>query len=496
MIPNFKDYRRDLILNEDESFADAVPNKAPNVSSGSMPQIYSIQPEKPSMFREMFTEAVKMRFMSKIISNNVGNAISSTGGAVGAGAGASAVAKSSGLLGSLGSSMGVMLANPYVWVGVGVSALGVGAYYYLRGNEDMYEIDEIWKDGKHTKNPKDKQKIIYDLISSALFKASIIGFTSTNTILEKYKATIRPLDINAKNVQDYDNLLVGFEDIRKLIINFSKPDIGSWYKTVLDEYAGLPISGSKKLDNYTAMKAFVTKYMLENDDSDKNPYGVELAEEAEGWFSTMFDNFKPGMTELGYSAYLLSEEYLNSLNKNGLLKQGYLKSIATSQWIINVSQMNDNNINSEDFVRILKSISNNKSKLTVNDINFLCVAKAEGEGEDLKYVKKLSIEEFIKEVAKEIKKEFEKNLDGAKEILPYTNVTFAFAVRCAFVTMVEAIVSQGVSFASQYKMFTQQAEEIKAQKEAYIKLQTEEFKDANMAIEHFLKLENIKNFRG
>lgn len=498
MIPKFEEFRKTILIFEDESFADANPNASSVAGQGAnTPQIYSIQPEKPSMLRELFTEAIKMRFMSKIISSNVGNAIV-TGATVGGASVAGGAVAKTGIMATIGPAVTGALTNPIGWVTLGVVATSVGAYYYLKGNEDMYEIGEVWKTKKHSKNTTKQTKTIYNLMASALYKASSIGYISTNTILEKYKGIIRPVDINKENIKDYDNLLVSLGDVRDKIVRYTDlPDVGIWYKIVTEGYDGLPVSGSRKLDDYTAMKSFVVKYMLENDDSDKNPYGVELAEEAEGWFSTMFDNFIPGMTELGYSAYLLSEEYFNSLNKSGYLKtRQNLKNLMASQWVMNVVDMSDSNINSEDFVRILKSLSGNSSKITLKDINILSVVTVSGEGDNIKYTKVLTIEQLIKEIAKNIRQEFEKNLDGADEILPYTNVVFAFALRCAFVSVIEAIITQGISFAHQYKMFSEQAENIKKDQEAYHNLQKTEFEDANKAIEHFQNIQNLKEFRG
>jgi len=275
--------------------------------------------------------------------------------------------------GALAGTVGFLGLTPVGWITLGVLAIS-GIFIYTFWNDEMYEIEEIWKSKKHHKGKQDSfTKEIYDLVTKGLFASRVLGtgiiekFTDINksksfgkgeymVIRLSNEALVRDANRYDEGIEQLDNIFKNSE-MQKNLIGTSTTS-ADWIRDIKNNYDGLPISGKQNLDDYGTIKKFVTKWMFENSTSDKNYYGKSLAEDSEGWFDTKFDTATPGMKPLGYATYFLSEEYLNNINSLGYLKdRRFLWMVMQSYWITKISNLDATTFSVNQFCKLVGVIS-------------------------------------------------------------------------------------------------------------------------------------------
>lgn len=293
---------------------------------------------------------------------------------------------STGGTGALTGTVGFLGLTPVGWITLGVIAIS-GIFIYTFWNDDMYEIDEIWKSKKHNKGKQDAfTKQIYDLITKGLFESRILGtgiieefakITKNKKFSDGEKLVIRlSNDALIKEGYRYDegvgqlDKIFKSSEMQKTIIGTSTTS-ADWIDDVKNNYDGFPISGKENLDDYGTIKKFVTKWMFENSSNDKNYYGKSLAEDSEGWFDTKFDTATPGLNTLGYATYFLSEDYLNNINSLGLLKnKRLLWMVMQSYWITKISNLDASTFSINQFCKLVGVLSGGVSN-PYTDPNFV-----------------------------------------------------------------------------------------------------------------------------
>jgi hypothetical protein len=280
---------------------------------------------------------------------------------------------STGGTGALTGTIGFLGLTPVGWITLGVLAIS-GIFIYTFWNDEMYEIDEIWKSKKHHKGKQDSfTKEIYDLITKGLFSSRVLGtgiieqFAKINksksfgkdeylVIRLSNEALVRDGVRYDEGVEQLDNIFKNSEMQRNLI--GTSTTSADWISDIKKNYDGLSISGKQNLDDYGTIKQFVAKWMFENSSNDKNYYGKSLAEDSEGWFDTKFDTATPGMKPLGYATYFLSEEYLNNINSLGSLKdRKFLWMVMQSYWITKISNLDATTFSINQFCKLVGVIS-------------------------------------------------------------------------------------------------------------------------------------------
>lgn len=341
----------------------------------------------------------------------------------------------------------------------GVTVLAAAAvvwgFFYLRGNPDMYEIKEIWENGKHKKSTsKTKIKNIYKSVAGGLFASKTAGLSFLGKLNDSFKGegkfTIRISD-DQKSLKYVEEYMKGIEKLgesitesslmNEILAGDSKED---WIDEVFDQYAGFNVSGRKDVDDYISMKAYVSKYMLENDDDEKNPYKMSVAEESEGWYDTFFDNFIPGMNTIGWASWMLSEEYLNQANStHNITNRKWLHQIMRSYWNNRVDNLDASNFGIQEFQKYCKMILGNDSLLT--DIGFLRQLEYGVLNEDGKYTTKGSFEDLLKQVGPFVTKFLKANAASDKKV-PVTNVTLAFATFWASYALMASIWEGSITY--------------------------------------------------
>lgn len=329
-----------------------------------------------------------------------------------------------------------------IWAGltsaIGLSMIGVGlaiwGFLYLMGDPDMYEIKELWKNGRHQKNPTNsKVKEIYKLVAGGLYASKNAGMYFIGKINKEStssgKFTIRIMD-EKKSTQYVEKYMTEINELGELIIksplvtDLFVGDQDSWVGDIEDQYAGYNVSGKSNSEDYTSLKNYVEKYMLENGGDDKNPYKVSVAEEAEGFYDTAFGLNIPGMSTLGYASWMLSEECLNQTNSTyNITTRKWIHEAMRPFWIFNVDNLDASNFGLNEFSKFSKSIIGKDSLLS--DVGFLKQLEWGILSEDGKYTTKGTFEDLIKQVGPFITKYLKYNAASNKKV-PVTNVTLAF----------------------------------------------------------------------
>lgn len=336
---------------------------------------------------------------------------------------------------------------------VGVIAVGVFVTLYLAGNSEMKEIFQIWKDGRHGPNKGSDAKEVYKNVSAGLYAAKLVGISFLKYICSKYPEghfiiRIKDEKNSEQYIEDYFTKMdfLG-EALAKsdLMTNiFAGEKASDWVDEIEKEYAGLQVSGRKKTDNYDIMKAYVIKYMLEDESAAENYYKKELAEEAEGWFSTFFDNFIPGMSILGWSSWMISESYINNINTLVDLKQRpWLWEVAKTYWTYKVKDLSIEDFSIDDFAKLSKRITGKDS--IVSNPNFLKQLEYGYLTEEGQYFKEGTFEELLKRCGKYVTHKSMENAQNSKAI-PVTNLTMSFSALYATYSLLFNIYEGAVTY--------------------------------------------------
>ncbi len=462
-----------MIKNKFEDFLKEQDNFNPanyNVGGGYTPQqppqsIYTPKSETPSFLGNLLGKAIEFKLMGNILKNSINSNMGSAVAGAAASSTAGAVVRTgifARMATTLGSTFMPLMANPYFWAGVGVVAVGTWGYYYLSGNENMFEIEEIWADGKHSDN-NDKTKEVYKVTASTLHHASYLGTIITKKIFDSENLYMR---VDVKNQSIASKFDAGVYGVNKNINNVKKiyndSTLDYWINKVSNSYRGYNVSGKNNPKDYTLLKSYVSKYDLE---SSSNLYKVELAEESEGWYDTLFDNFIPGMSLLGYSSFMLSSEYLNNINSlSPLSDKTFLYKIVDCYWKNKVKGLDSSSMNSTTFSNFIVWATG-KSYFSESDLDNVQVCLRGNENDinaepEVRY----SFSELMGTIGKKIKEEIVKYTAGESK-LAHTNVTVAFAMFSACFTVMDILTNSFATQVAMYEAFKKKQQEIKIKQE-------------------------------
>lgn len=346
-----------------------------------------------------------------------------------------------GFMQAAGAKITAVLTSTAFLVVAGV-AIAVWGTFYLIGDLDMYEILELWSGGKHGDKATDRDyeehvENTYKAAGSGLLSAKITGLTFLSRLNAKYqkegKITIRLRDsekVVEANAEEYLKLYEildrELDDVPLITEIFAGKDEKEWVEKVKENYHGLNVSGRKNIDNYDILKAYVTKYMLEDEDDPKNPYMESVAEESEGWYSTFFENFIPGMSPLGWASWMLSEEYLNNMNSVTKLKsREWLYKAMNSYWIAKVENLDASSFTVEQFAQMSTHVLGNgiltKKLHVLNNLEYGII------NDNAEYKRLGTFQELLRLTGK-FNTEMLLNTAKSDKKVPVTNVTLSFAL--------------------------------------------------------------------
>lgn len=364
------------------------------------------------------------------------------------------------LLGKLGYGLGASVKAIASFLassaGLAVAAVGVAvwAFFYLRGDPTMYEILELWNDGRHNKKPKnDKVKKTYELAAGGFFAAKTQGL-SIASVLNSKTENKGMFTIRIKDENFPDSLIEEYFSIEKIYEKLSNNPLlteifygetnNEWIDKIHSNYAGLSISGKTRIDDYNSLKSYVSKYMLENSDDSKNPYKMSLAEESEGWYDTAFGLNVPGMNELGWASWMCSEEYLNNSNSVvSLQSRTWLYEILNSYWLYKVSDLNASAFNRNDFIKIVERFVGKGTPLSNPEL--LASLEYGILTEDAQFYSKGNFVDLLPLIGSSISKNL-KAIAASDKKVPISNVTLAFAMTYATYSLALIIWEGAVTF--------------------------------------------------
>lgn len=397
--------------------------------------------------------------LSKIAATELaGTAFGSTAGAAGT---ATATAATGGFWSGISGGISTAATAIYTFfgtaAGIAVAAVGlaVWGFFYLRGDPDMYEIKEIWKSGKHTRTTTDsKIKKIYKLVAGGLYASKNAGMyflaKLNNENAKEGKFTVRISD-NKGSLKYVEKYMTEIESLGEAITNsplmtelFAGNSKDDWVDQIFDQYVGYNVSGKKDSEDYSSLKNYVTKYMLENGTDENNPYKVSVAEEAEGWYDTAFGANIPGMNILGWASWMLSEEYLNQANSvYNITNRKWIHEAMRPYWIFRIDNLDASEFGINHFAKYAKSILGNGTLLS--NVGFLRQLEYGMLGRDGKYTTKGNFEDLVKKVGPFVTKYLKYNAASDKKV-PVTNVTLAFACFWATYALIASIWEGSVTY--------------------------------------------------
>lgn len=432
-------------------------------------KIYTPQADKPSFFGNLISKAIEFKLMGSMLKKSMAVNLG-TAAAEGAVLG---TATKTGIFSRIGATvmpfLSTQFSNPWFWAGVGAVSVGTWGYFYLSGDENMYEIEEGWKDGLNAENHKTTE--VYKLMGSTLHNSAFLGIRIINDLFQSENLYMR-VDIKDQSIASaFDKGVHGLLNNSIVVKSlYNNQDLNYWITSVKNSYRGIPVSGKKDVKDYSLLKSYVAKYELENSGG-KNPYGVPVAEEAEGVYDTFFGQFVPGMSSFGYASFMLSEDYLNNINNVVNLTQNkFLYKLIQTWWTQKIRNFNITEFSIQNLVDFLTWITGGKTYLSVSDFNNVQICERTNDinaDPDVKY----SMQELLNITYKKVNEEIKKSMEGESK-LPHTNVTMSFALFCSCFMIMDILTNSFATQVAMYEAYKRQQMDI-AKKEME---ETQEFK--------------------
>lgn len=351
---------------------------------------------------------------------------------------------------------GAAIANPWATLGITIAIGGIFAWFKLVGDKAKKEILEIWSRGVYTPiliTTSPFVQEIVKLIGSSLTISERISWQSSDILCKKYGQSesltalrILPVKSRLENevtnekmaefVAELDSSLSASKTLQFLINDTDSKTWKDYIDKINESYSGLNISSTKTSTDYNAIRGYVTKYKLE----DEEKYGFAVAEEADGWYSTGFDAFEPGMLAMGWADWLFSKEFINNTNSYSKITEDrrLLYYAAEMMWGIK-------GIGTEPFVVSIEEFCKVIEKLVVgkpgpwSDVDFIKNMEFGVVSDDGSYKKINNFQAFLNESVAEHLKALEKSLLGYDKKFPYTSATVAISLYFLFQRILEQI---------------------------------------------------------